>query len=265
MSQQFRELFFRDISFYFEKYVLSALMLYYALKNCIFIIGEFVNIIPIGNLGSPSSVPSYYLLVRYGLLATFNGLSGGILLCSKRPQRAPENWSAILIPLLAAYFTLAYNFLEYMPGWMTENYTPQSWLPFVVVISVLFGLLGQTIALHALFYLRRSFAVLIEVRDAIVIGPYSQVRHPIYMGHIFLDIGILLSNLCLAYLFLVTAHIALLAYRARREEQVLAANDPVYKSNMAQTGFLFPKLSAFTSGQPFFYRNTGISKEAEGK
>jgi protein-S-isoprenylcysteine O-methyltransferase Ste14 len=258
MRNQFRELFFRDISFYFEKYCLSAFMLYYALKNCILITGEVANIIHGGNLGETSSVPSYYLLVRYSLLAIFNGFSGGILLFSRRPQHAPENWSAIFIPLLAAYFTLAYNFLGYMPEWMTENYTPPSWLPFFIVISVLFGLLGQTIALCALFYLRRSFAVLIEVRDAIVIGPYSQVRHPIYMGHIVLDIGILLSNLCPAYMFLVTAHIALLAYRARREEKVLAANDPFYKRNMEHTGFLFPKLSAFTSGQPFFSHSGSV-------
>lgn len=264
MSHQFRELFFRDISFYFEKYCLSALMLYYALKNCILVISVVTNMIQGGNLGESPNVPSYYLLVRYGLLAIFNGFSGGILLFSRRPQHAPENWSAILIPLLAAYFTLAYNFLGYMPGWMTENYTPQSSLPFFIVSSVLCGLTGQAIALFALFHLRRSFAVFIEVRDAIVTGPYNQVRHPIYMGHIILDLGILLSNLCPAYIFLATAHIGLLAYRARREEQVLAASDPIYKSNMEQTGFLFPKLSAFTSGQPFFYR-TRMSKVSVGK
>lgn len=264
MNKSFKNFFFGDISFYIEKYLLSSFMLYYALKNFLLMSGEIATIF---QGGTPNNAPpglSYYLLVRYGLLAMFNGFSGGILLCSKRPQHAPENWSAILIPLLASYFMLAYNFTGYMPGWMTENYTPQSWLPFFIVSSVLCGLTGQAIALFALFHLRRSFAVFIEVHDAIVTGPYNQVRHPIYMGHIILDLGILLSNLCPAYIFLATAHIGLLAYRARREEQVLAASDPIYKSNMEQTGFLFPKLSAFTSGQPFFYR-TRMSKVSVGK
>jgi protein-S-isoprenylcysteine O-methyltransferase Ste14 len=265
MNKSFKDLFFGDISFYIEKYILSSFMLYYALKNFFLISGEIAALLQEREPNNAPAVLSYYLLVRYSLLAIFNGFSGSILLFSKRPQHAPENWSAILIPLLAAYFTLAYNFLGYMPGWMTENYTPQSWLPFFIISSILFGLGGQAIALFALFHLRRSFAVFIEVRDAIVTGPYNQVRHPIYMGHILLDIGILLSNLCPAYIFLAAAHVGLLAYRARREEQVLAASDPVYKSNMERTGFLFPKLSAFTSGQPFFSRSAGIPKEAEGK
>lgn len=271
MNKRFKNLFFGDISFYTEKYLLSSFMLYYALKNFLLMTGELATIfhggtrLQGGTLNDAPAVLSYYLLVRFSLLAMFNAFSGGILLFSRRPQHAPENWSAIFIPLLASYFMLAYNFTGYMPGWMIENYTPQSWLPFFIVSSILFGLTGQAIAVFALFHLRRSFAIFIEVRDAIVTGPYNQVRHPIYMGHILLDIGILLSNLCPAYIFLAAAHTGLLAYRARREEHVLAASDPVYKSNMERSGFLFPKLSAFTSGEPFFSRSAAIPKEAEGK
>jgi protein-S-isoprenylcysteine O-methyltransferase Ste14 len=129
---------------------------------------------------------------------------------------------------------------------MTTTYVPQHWLWGMLLISCFFVIGGEIVGLIAVFYLRRSFAVFVQVRDVVLRGPYRYVRHPIYMGHAMLAIGVLLSNFCIAYALISVMHIGLLAYRARLEEMMLAANDSAYRKSMEQTGFMFPKLSVFT-------------------
>jgi protein-S-isoprenylcysteine O-methyltransferase Ste14 len=133
-----------------------------------------------------------------------------------------------------------------LPGWMTTNAIPPHFLFSALVASCILSGSGQLISLFGVFYLRRSFAIFIQLRDVIRSGPYQYIRHPMYTGYVILTVGILLSNACLAYALIAIMHTSLLVYRARLEENMLAANDPVYKRNMERTGFLFPKLSVFT-------------------
>jgi protein-S-isoprenylcysteine O-methyltransferase Ste14 len=253
MSSHLRNIFFKDVTYYIEKYILSSFMLYYALKNLLFAAKEIAILSSLGaelGQGGRSHLPEaviYYPFIKYSLLFVFNAFNGGLLLRSKRPQQAPESWRDIGIPLLSAYSVLAYNLTEYMPGWMTVNYAPPHLLFFMLVSSCLLSLTGQLISLIAVFYLRRSFALFIQVRDVIVGGPYKYVRHPMYTGYVVLTVGILLSNLCIAYILISVMYVGLLAYRARLEENRLAAHDSVYRENMGRTGFLFPRLSALTS------------------
>lgn len=253
MNAQLRNLFFKNITYYIEKYFLSSFMIYYALKNLLLMVQETVAISFLGNplgQGNPSDLSAaifYYPLIKHGLLAMFNAFNGSILLRSQRPQQAPDSWKGIWIPLLSSYAMLAYNLTDYMPGWMIISYAPQHLLSILLVSSCLLSLSGQIISLIAVLYLRRSFAIFIQVRDVITGGPYKYVRHPMYTGYVVLTAGILLSNLCVAYVLIAAVYVGLLAYRAHLEENMLAANDPAYKENMERTGFLFPKLSAFTT------------------
>ena len=253
MSAQLRNLFFKDSTYYIEKYLLSSFMIYYALKNLLLMVQETVAISSLsdelgrGNLNNLSAAVFYYPLIKHGLLAMFNAFNGIILLHSQRPQQAPHNWKGIWIPLLSSYAMLAYNLTNYMPGWMTMNYAPQHLLSILLIGSCLLSLSGQIISLIAVLYLRRSFAIFIQVRDVIAGGPYKYVRHPMYTGYIVLTAGILLSNLCVAYVLIAAVYIGLLAYRAHLEENMLAAHNSVYKEKMEHTGFFFPKLSVFTA------------------
>ena len=60
-----------------------------------------------------------------------------------------------------------------------------------------------------------------------------------------LTIGILLSNACLAYALIATLHTGLLAHRARLEENMLAANDPVYKKHATVPVLVSKAVSAY--------------------
>ena len=254
MNESIRNLFFRDVTYYFEKYLLSSLMLYFALKNLLLLMKDidmvsFANhLARQENMGGVPEIIIYYPLISHSILFLYNAFDGSILLCSKRPQQAPNSWKAIFIPLVSAYAMLAYNLVGYLPAWATVNYTPPTLLFSVLIASCLFVLCGQLVALVAVLYLRRSFAVLIQLREVVLRGPYLYVRHPIYFGYILLTIGMLLSNVCLSYIFISFIYISLLAYRARMEENLLAEANPAYKINMERTGFLFPRLSALATG-----------------
>jgi protein-S-isoprenylcysteine O-methyltransferase Ste14 len=253
MNERFRSFFCEYISYYVEKYLISLSMFYYAIKNLIMVV---LGITAISSgmaesapetLEDASKIAIYYTVVRYGILFVFNAFDGCILLGSKRPQQPPQSWEQIFVPLLSSYFMLSYNFIDSLPEWMSVNYIPQQWLWAVLIISCLLVIGGEIVALVAVFYLRRSFAVFVQVRDVILKGPYLYVRHPIYMGHVLLALGVLLSNFCIASVVITILHVGILAYRARLEETALAANDPAYRKNMAQTGFLFPKLSTLVA------------------
>ena len=253
MNKKLKAFFFEYISYYIEKYFISFFMFYYAVKNLMMVVLG-ITAISSGTIESgqehfdnASEAAAYYAIIRYGILFVFNAFDGCILLCSKRPQQAPQNWQQIFIPLLSSYFMLSYNFIDALPEWMTATYVPQQWLWSVLMISCLFVIGGELVGLVAVLYLRRSFAVFVQVRDVVLKGPYRYVRHPIYMGHALLAIGVLFSNFCVASVVISVMHIGLLAYRARLEETMLAASDLAYRKNMEQTGFLFPKLSAFTA------------------
>ena len=245
MNKHLSNLLFKDVTYYIEKYFLSSFMLYFALKNLILVVSGIDLMSHTEN--EMGQGREYYPLVEHSILFAFNAFDGCILLCSKRPQQAPQSWGQILIPLLSSYFMLSYNLTSFLPAWMTSNYIPQQWLWGILTASCLFVLGGELLGLVAVLYLRRSFAVFVQVRDVVLQGPYRYVRHPIYMGHSLLVIGVLLSNVCIAYALISVIYIGLLAYRARLEETVLAANDPAYRKNMERTGFLFPKLSNFTT------------------
>jgi protein-S-isoprenylcysteine O-methyltransferase Ste14 len=103
-------------------------------------------------------------------------------------------------------------------------------------------------------YLGRSFGIFVSVREIVLRGPYHYVRHPIYLGYIFIWAGLVLANRSVAIVILVAIHTALLIYRARLEEEMLAEASPAYREYMTHTGFLFPKLrrrpSADLAGAP---------------
>jgi protein-S-isoprenylcysteine O-methyltransferase Ste14 len=137
-----------------------------------------------------------------------------------------------------------------MPGWLTVNYVPERLLFASLIIGCLFIVGGQLMSLIAVLYLRRSFAIFIQLRDVVMKGPYRYVRHPMYTGYTLVAIGLLFSNLCAVYVLISAMHIGLLAYRAHLEETMLAANDPGYRKNMECAGFLFPRFSLLLKGLP---------------
>jgi len=110
-------------------------------------------------------------------------------------------------------------------------------------LSIALIIFGHSISVWALFYLRRSFGILSEVRNFVSGGPYRFVRHPLYAGENFAALGFCLLfpswfNVAVTVVFLASQRL-----RAHFEEQKFLQTIPDYKGYMDQAGAYLPRLN----------------------
>ena len=104
--------------------------------------------------------------------------------------------------------------------------------------------LGAGFAIHfsAKLALRRSFGVIAANRGVKRSGPYRLVRHPMYLGYIITQVGILLAGPTVANGAVIGACWAFFVMRIVAEERVLLHNS-AYQEFASNTRFrLIPRL-----------------------
>jgi protein-S-isoprenylcysteine O-methyltransferase Ste14 len=99
---------------------------------------------------------------------------------------------------------------------------------------------GLTWSVWALRCLGRNLSVLAQARELTDTGPYRLVRHPLYTGELVSALGLAIAAGTMAAFGLLAALIAMQAYRAVREEQVLTAVLPGYQTYRTRTAALLP-------------------------
>jgi len=97
-----------------------------------------------------------------------------------------------------------------------------------------FLLAGFAIHVSAKLVLRRSFGVVAANRGVKASGPYRLVRHPMYLGYILSQAGMLLAGPTLANVTLIAGCWLLYVGRIIAEERVLS-RDPAYRDLSATT------------------------------
>src|SRR5215472_5122869 len=101
-------------------------------------------------------------------------------------------------------------------------------------------LAGTCWAVWSVWFLGRSISVIAQAREVVDRGPYRLVRHPLYVGELVSALGVAIVA-GTVWAFCAWAVLCLLqAYRALREEQVLLAVLPGYRSYRARTAALLP-------------------------
>jgi protein-S-isoprenylcysteine O-methyltransferase Ste14 len=132
-------------------------------------------------------------------------------------------------------------FCSILPVAVNESHrVVASWASWTTASSVsLF--LGNAISVWALFYLRRAFSIMAEVRELVSRGPYRFVRHPIYVGQALSTLGCWLwapswLSTLLFLIFLAVQHV-----RALIEEEKMASRISSYRTYRMKTGAYFPK------------------------
>jgi protein-S-isoprenylcysteine O-methyltransferase Ste14 len=109
------------------------------------------------------------------------------------------------------------------------------------ILGVIFSIFGATLDCLALWKLKRSFSIMVEIRPLITSGVYNKIRHPLYTGEILHFLGIaLVFNHVVVYGMLALL-IILQALRAKLEEKKLKAYFPDYSIYMKNSGFFFPR------------------------
>jgi protein-S-isoprenylcysteine O-methyltransferase Ste14 len=101
---------------------------------------------------------------------------------------------------------------------------------------------GEAWAVWSLRSLGRNVSVIAQARGLTDAGPYRWIRHPLYTGEIVSSLGLALLAGSLAAFAVWLAFIAVQAYRALREEQLLARELPGYRGYQARTAALLPGL-----------------------
>jgi protein-S-isoprenylcysteine O-methyltransferase Ste14 len=195
-----------------------------------------------------ASGPAVFLpeLVKHLLVLILNVLVGSLLLLGRAPVVPPRGWQDVFVPLAANFFYLAWNVGGLLPDAWTRSRVPAAWHRPLAFLALYLGLLGLGLAVWAVAHLGRSFSVLVSVREVVVSGPYRYVRHPIYLSYVLQMTALLVAHGSPLALVLVTGHFALTVYRARLEEERLAAHSEDYRAYRAKTGFLLPRFRPTT-------------------
>lgn len=126
----------------------------------------------------------------------------------------------------------------------SSHFTPFVAFPAVITDRAATGLLflGNSVSVWGLFYLRRAFSIMAEVRDLVSRGPYRFVRHPIYAGQILATGALWLLSptwvgLVLFFVFIAAQHL-----RASFEEEKLLKALPEYGPYRSRTGAYLPRI-----------------------
>ncbi|MGZ9410478.1 MAG: methyltransferase family protein [Methylocystis sp.] len=106
--------------------------------------------------------------------------------------------------------------------------------------SLLLIIGGTVIAIWATLALGRSISIVPQARALTMRGPYSLVRHPLYLGEMVAAIGIALLHVSSWALLLVGLQFIFQFQRMKVEERMLAQVFPEYEDYMARTARLVP-------------------------
>jgi protein-S-isoprenylcysteine O-methyltransferase Ste14 len=101
-------------------------------------------------------------------------------------------------------------------------------------------IVGFAIAVYGLLHLRRSLSIIPEARRLVTTGPYTMVRHPLYMAEMVVSIAVVLSRPALWAVIALPAFIAVQLLRAHFEEGLLSRTFSEYRGYAARTARLIP-------------------------
>jgi protein-S-isoprenylcysteine O-methyltransferase Ste14 len=179
----------------------------------------------------------FYALVSLNLLsilssAVFLTCTGLILLALQRPLSRYQAAVPNLVSILAAFTT-------YLFVWTPTGNLMQVnvYLAYALIIG------GSFAMLTSLLFLRRAFSVTPQARLLVTSGPYSLVRHPMYVGSILLTLGLtfLVDSPQAIGLFFICA--CLQIWRALYEERLLEATFTEYRDYKKRVGRFVPKFN----------------------
>lgn len=191
----------------------------------------------------------------YYLVSTaFDALVFYSLIVRRSAKDRPKGFWENVFPLITVFlpvFGFALMFVPQIRAMLPSYPEPfLQWLhqlspatPFYLNLAgLLIGLFGAAFSIWAISHLRASFGLRTAVRKLVTTGPYSRIRHPLYVGemiHIF-GVVILAGTPAAIYLYLVA--VALQVIRAKIEERKFLKNVPEYAEFRRNTGFLWPKI-----------------------
>jgi protein-S-isoprenylcysteine O-methyltransferase Ste14 len=149
-------------------------------------------------------------------------------------RHRPIAKSTALLPRFGALITVC------VPPFcvLLDRAPPNLWFNLAAVVA---GVSASVLGVLTLSFLGRSFSVMPEARRLVTTGPYSIVRHPLYLFELLGVVGILLQVRSLAGVGLLALIVGLQIARARWEEAVLDRAIPEFAAYRQKVPFLIPR------------------------
>jgi protein-S-isoprenylcysteine O-methyltransferase Ste14 len=112
----------------------------------------------------------------------------------------------------------------------------------IYILAALLSTLGDMLAIYVVLHLGGSYSIMAEARRPVSGGPYTLVRHPLYLAEQIALLGALITYLSWTAAALFALQSCFQFMRARNEERVLARAFPDYVNYMRRTPMLLPRL-----------------------
>lgn len=171
------------------------------------------------------SILSKLALFGFGVTLVF------LLIVRRTPLRKHAGLVPRAIAFLGCYLGIAFLVLPVQPP---HNY--------LMDVSAFLIFSGMGFAFFSLFWLGRSFSIMPESRKLVTSGPYSFVRHPLYLGEQVALVGVALQCTSPVALALFVLQICCQLTRMTYEEKVLVESFPEYEAYCADTARILPWL-----------------------
>jgi protein-S-isoprenylcysteine O-methyltransferase Ste14 len=106
----------------------------------------------------------------------------------------------------------------------------------LATVGIVLELSGVILTQVARIYMGRSFGVLPANRGIVLKGPFSYVRHPVYLGWLVLSTGFAMCNPSWRNILIIVATLPFMVWRIDQEESHLKAY-PEYRAYMDRVRF----------------------------
>ncbi|MHB8382698.1 MAG: methyltransferase family protein [Candidatus Binataceae bacterium] len=195
--------------------VISSAGLKHALGNLLLASSFFVAALPSANQG-PAGLANTIWIVGALIMGVFSLV------------RLPPKTAMVTVPAIAASAGMLV-----IPCLMRPV---SASVGVMAIAGIILEVAGVAISQIARIYMGRSFGILPANRGVVSKGPFSSVRHPIYLGWLILTIGFAFSFPTARNVILIIASLPFLVWRIEMEEGLLAL-DSEYRTYQQKVRF----------------------------
>jgi protein-S-isoprenylcysteine O-methyltransferase Ste14 len=148
------------------------------------------------------------------------------------PVERSRGLKEIIIPLIGG--VLPFALLSSPPSSLMDG----NWLIIYFIFYWMTAAMALTI--WGLWTLRYSFSITVEVRALVTSGPFSWIRHPVYLGEILTALAVTIWRFSVFNIVIFTLFVIIQLLRARWEEAKLSRVFSAYRIYAARVKWILP-------------------------
>lgn len=191
----------------------------------------FLTVVDLANI--PVGSPGVVAVVGRSIYVAFLGLTVTAFLTRGRPRARDGRVGAWVLAMTGSFGFAVAPVLPQGPRLFALGQGGQG-------ARIILELVGSSLAVYTLLYLRRSFGLAPQARALVTGGPYRVIRHPLYVAEMLTVCGLIVATGTTTALVAGCVVIACEVGRAALEERLLARTFPDFDNRFAGVAHLVP-------------------------